>query len=213
MWRLLTPGEWRGLEVAIKTVIFQSGRHDNQTDLVASEAAIASNLVHRNIVSTFAHDIRAIAPTDGNELAVFKFYLIQQFCNGGTLRQALQKGYLSAHSVRRRWEVIVQLLRGVVSGMEYMHKQRICHGDLNPSNVLLKVGFAFLAAVHSRRTAGCFSTPKSTETVRIDLCFAARSTTLWLISRVLTNRMITKKNHTIVCVCIVWNRMIDRMGV
>jgi hypothetical protein len=37
-----------------------------------------------------------------------------------------------------------------------------------------------------------------------------------VMNRALTNRMITQKNHTIVCVCIVWNRMnrmIDCMGV
>lgn len=70
-------GEWRGLEVAIKTVLFQSGDGDNQTALVASEAAIASNLVHHNIVSTYSHEICNVLASTGMELPVFKFYLIQ----------------------------------------------------------------------------------------------------------------------------------------
>jgi serine/threonine protein kinase len=30
-------------------------------------------------------------------------------------------------------------LEGIAAGMDYMHTKRICHGDLNPNNVLLKV--------------------------------------------------------------------------
>jgi hypothetical protein len=46
---------------------------------VASEAAIASNLVHDNIVSTYSHDIRRIESAEGvNELEIYKFYLIQE---------------------------------------------------------------------------------------------------------------------------------------
>jgi hypothetical protein len=64
--------------VAIKTVLFQSGPGDNQTAVVASEAAIASNLVHDNVVATYSHDICKVESKGvGNELAVFKFYLVQ----------------------------------------------------------------------------------------------------------------------------------------
>ena len=71
-------GKWRGLDVAIKTVLFQSGPGDNQTAVVASEAAIASNLVHDNIVTTYSHDICKVETRSAmNELNVFKFYLIQ----------------------------------------------------------------------------------------------------------------------------------------
>ena len=31
------------------------------------------------------------------------------------------------------------ILCHVADGIGYMHSKRICHGDLNPSNVLLKV--------------------------------------------------------------------------
>ena len=143
-------GEWRGREVAIKTVLFQSGAGDNQTALVASEAAIASNLIHRNIVSTFSYDIRNVAENSGNELAVFKFYLVQEYCNGGTLRQALHSRYFTAQKTPQRWEAAAGILRGVAAGMDYMHGKRICHGDLNPSNVLLKVRRRVRHAVRRR---------------------------------------------------------------
>ena len=70
-------GEWRGLDVAIKTVIFQSCGGDQQTAVVATEAAIATNLVHRNIVATYSHDVLDVAAGVGPELGVYKFYLIQ----------------------------------------------------------------------------------------------------------------------------------------
>lgn len=44
---------------------------------MASEAAIASYLVHKNIVATYSHDVLDVAKAVGNELGVFKFYLIQ----------------------------------------------------------------------------------------------------------------------------------------
>ena len=33
----------------------------------------------------------------------------------------------------------MSVLQGVARGMAYMHAQRLCHGDLNPANILLKV--------------------------------------------------------------------------
>jgi serine/threonine protein kinase len=74
---LATAGQWRGLEVAIKVVIFSSAGADQYTQLVASEAAIASNLTHDNIVSTYSHDIVDVQKSSGPELGIYKFYLIQ----------------------------------------------------------------------------------------------------------------------------------------
>ena len=64
--------------MAIKTILFQSELQQQQTEAIASEAAIASNLSHKNVVATYSHDIRTVdAPLTSNELAVFKFYLVQ----------------------------------------------------------------------------------------------------------------------------------------
>jgi hypothetical protein len=44
---------------------------------LASEAAIASNLSHRNVVAMYNHDICNVAVAACNELDIYKFYLIQ----------------------------------------------------------------------------------------------------------------------------------------
>jgi hypothetical protein len=63
--------------VAIKTVVFTSAGGDAQAALVASEAAIAYNLSHRNVVATYSHDILDVQKSAGPELGIYKFYLIQ----------------------------------------------------------------------------------------------------------------------------------------
>ena len=82
-WR---AGRWRGLEVAIKTVVFESGDRDSQTALVASEAAIASNLVHSNIVATYWHDVRTVSDAHGLEFGIFKLCLVQVRLRGPSRR-------------------------------------------------------------------------------------------------------------------------------
>ena len=73
--RLARAGAWRGLEVAIKTVVFPGA--DEQMAQVASEAAIASNLSHRNVVATYSHDIVDVVRAVGPEPGFYKFYLVQ----------------------------------------------------------------------------------------------------------------------------------------
>jgi hypothetical protein len=72
-------GEWHRLPVAVKTVVFQGGVDNVHASLVASEAAIATNMKHKNIVATYSHDLRNISEKEsiGIEQSVFKFYLLQ----------------------------------------------------------------------------------------------------------------------------------------
>jgi serine/threonine protein kinase len=46
---------------------------------------------------------------------------------------------LSVRVVPQHWRAVTQLLSDMTEGMVYVHSKRITHGDLNPSNVLLKV--------------------------------------------------------------------------
>ena len=52
---------------------------------------------------------------------------------------ALQTGTFARPGATWRWRSVATALRGLAEGMAYTHSKRICHGDLNPSNVLIKV--------------------------------------------------------------------------
>jgi hypothetical protein len=75
-------GEWRGLPVAIKVLLFHSDQ--SKVAEVASEAAIATNLTHSNLVATYSHDLHCLDNNDSStspEPKIFKLYLIQvRFC-------------------------------------------------------------------------------------------------------------------------------------
>lgn len=76
--------------MAIKTMVFQS--RADQIAQAASETAIASNLAHPNMVTTYCHDLQKIDSStellSGSckiELRLYKLYLIQVgpfFCLG-----------------------------------------------------------------------------------------------------------------------------------
>lgn len=70
-------GQWRGVEVAIKTVVLSSDDADQVTSSVAREAAIATNLGHANVVATYSHDVCVLPAPSPRELGVCKIYLIQ----------------------------------------------------------------------------------------------------------------------------------------
>jgi serine/threonine protein kinase len=67
---------------------------------------------------------------------------VQEFCNGGSLGDAISDGIFGMARTRMHWRRVVSTLLDVARGMAYIHSMRICHGDLNPANVLLQVRLA-----------------------------------------------------------------------
>lgn len=55
----------------------ESKHHDRATASVAREAAIATTFSHRNVVSTYSHDVAGVSGHSGQELDIYRFYLIQ----------------------------------------------------------------------------------------------------------------------------------------
>jgi serine/threonine protein kinase len=64
---------------------------------------------------------------------------MQEYCNGGSLRDLLHGRAFVQHGMVSHWSSVMLVMQGIAAGMAYVHSKRICHGDLNPSNVLLKV--------------------------------------------------------------------------
>jgi hypothetical protein len=83
----MDAGEWRGLEVAIKKIVFEGHADGDELRAVATEAAISTNLSHRNIVATYSHDIVNISPATKREPGVYKFYLVRFSLAFGHLSQ------------------------------------------------------------------------------------------------------------------------------
>ncbi|KAG2498355.1 hypothetical protein HYH03_003614 [Edaphochlamys debaryana] len=69
----------------------------------------------------------------------WKLYLIQEYCDGGSLRTAiLKRKFFDAKKGEPRMEMILDTCAELTGGLVHLHERNIVHGDLNPNNVLLK---------------------------------------------------------------------------
>nr|WP_245593330.1 serine/threonine-protein kinase [Deinococcus frigens] len=114
---LSESARWRGLPVFVKT-------------LMVDDPGAQARFQHEGRVAASLHH-PALVPL----LATSPRQLIFPFVEGGTLRERLDTGPLSADQAT---SVALGLLRGVV----YLHAQGVTHQDLKPENVLLRAGQA-----------------------------------------------------------------------
>ena len=78
LFTMCFAGVWRGLRVAVKTVVFQGVSAGNASmQRAAAEASIAYNLAHPNIVVTYSYDLKPMSDSHVRELNSWKLYLIQ----------------------------------------------------------------------------------------------------------------------------------------
>ena len=91
-----------------------------------NEILILRKLYHKNIIK-----LEALKKTKNH------YYVIMEYCNGGTLNECLEKYKLLYH--RPFTEEIVQcLMRQIVSAVNYIHELKIIHRDLKLDNILVK---------------------------------------------------------------------------
>ena len=132
-------GNWRDREAVLRTMLFQSGGSGGERDRFAAEAATARALEHSSVVATLWYELCNVTGQGTEELDIYKLYLIQEHCNGGTLRDVLERGTLAVAAVGDRWRLAVSLLERVALGMEHLHSHDVVHGELCPSQILLQV--------------------------------------------------------------------------
>ena len=93
---------------------------------IQNEIIILSRINHPNIVKLY--DVK---------LKQDKLYLIMEYCNGGSLAEALN--YYKTVNGKPFSEKIVQfLMKQILSAVECLHKNGISHRDLKLENILLK---------------------------------------------------------------------------
>ncbi|XP_026540106.1 serine/threonine-protein kinase Nek6-like [Notechis scutatus] len=107
---------------AVKKVKAVPGKRLRSKEAILREVAILRQLQHPHVVACHGHFL------DTEEAHVF---IVQEYCDGGSLDQHIQKGGPFPESVIMRW--FVQLALAV----QYIHALRILHRDIKASNVFL----------------------------------------------------------------------------
>ena len=90
-----------------------------------SEIIVLKNLKHRNIIKF-------------EELKKTKkhFYIIMEYCNGGTLSQALKK-YKEKYGKSFNEEIVQYFMRQIINAFKYIHGKKVIHRDIKLDNILL----------------------------------------------------------------------------
>ncbi|KAG2490369.1 hypothetical protein HYH03_011171 [Edaphochlamys debaryana] len=149
-------GTWRGLRVAVKTLVVHDallGKENRQRHRAILEAAISKSLQHPHVVNTYAAEVLPLgvvdtpapmpAPKEGELFPegmgdVYKLYIIQEFCEVGSLSNAISAGVVGSVAAGGAASLCaLTLALDVACGMAHIHSRNIVHGDLSPSNVLL----------------------------------------------------------------------------
>ncbi|KAG2445599.1 hypothetical protein HXX76_000210 [Chlamydomonas incerta] len=93
-------GTWRGLPVAVKSMVFGPDDHVRHQQRPLMEAAISSNLVHPNIVTTYSYELRevqhelaSLSPELSQQGGGWRLLIIQEFCDAGPLRRLVDCGF------------------------------------------------------------------------------------------------------------------------
>jgi serine/threonine protein kinase len=102
------------------------------------EALLARSMGHPHIVTTFAHGVGVQEQVDGDGASHQQVWIVQEFCNRGSLFEAVDRGMLqlqggSGPDLR----AVLATAQEIAGALTYLHAHDVLHGDLTPSNVLL----------------------------------------------------------------------------
>ena len=90
-----------------------------------NEVQILKEIYHKNIVK-----VETLRKTNNH------YYIIMEYCNGGTLRENLDK-YKLKYRKNFSEKIIQHIMRQLIDAVAYLHSKGILHRDLKTQNILL----------------------------------------------------------------------------
>jgi serine/threonine protein kinase len=103
----------------------QTEKSSGLFDYLKAEINLLKGINHPNIVK-----LKDVTKTKKH------FYLVLEYCNGGELKNALDK-YKLKYNKAFSEEIVQYLMRQIVDAMNYLHSRNIMHRDIKLENILL----------------------------------------------------------------------------
>ncbi len=124
---------WNGMTVAVKKPHFNGVMSDSDVRTFVKELELQAKLHHPNCVSVYA-----VCSEPHN------FFIVMEWMHGGSLwsqlvkmRNDIAQHSLSSSSIHLTARIRLSIARNICHGLQYMHSQKLVHGDIKSLNVLL----------------------------------------------------------------------------
>eukprot|EP00889_Picochlorum_renovo_P000367 jgi/Picre1/27397/NNA_000364.t1 len=124
-------GKDRKSRLSKNTSTVEVGRGDSDAAAVLDSVAVSEEEVDEMFKSLHTELSSEKEPMD------VTFLLTQEYCNGGTLSEALQRGDFEDADIQTKCDRLRSITLNVAYGIQYMHQHHIVHRDLSNNNVML----------------------------------------------------------------------------
>lgn len=83
-------------------------------------------------------EMSLVNETPSEDMHQYRTFHVMEFCNLGSLEKAMTDGVFKSPEGELKLPVILRTALDIAKGMRYLHSLKIVHGQLRPSNILLK---------------------------------------------------------------------------